>query len=504
MDQPEGLAERRRNQLLRRVDWRFLLRLECRPATVSFAGRRLTAALELVSATASRARRQAEAADLTVVVWPHAGALAKAFAALRPGGEIYAEWYLPMGLARLRRRLEAAGFVNVRCYLSWPWPQRSPRFWLPVDDPAAVAAFLASRPHSALLLPAWRVAVRLGLMIPVCTIAQKPGDAAGTPEELLPSDLSWVLLTGGRRSVNKVVGLGFADSETRPRLAVKFARNASEDDPLEREAATLRTLGETAPQLAGRPQLLFVGRRAGRVAVGETAVSGHPVLHWLDHTSLPEVAGQVTSWLVDLAGDVEAEPRATWWERLVESPAREFERMFVSLLASEETVRAREILSTLSDLPLVCEHRDCSPWNVLHDDGGELAVVDWESSEPRGLPALDLVYFLTYAALFVEGTVDGGGAETYARTLDPHSTVGRVVQACERSYCVRLGLDPEQLRPLRLLCWMVHAQSEYRLLEQDTAGPPGRKALATSLFLSFWRQELGRGGALTPSHGLGA
>jgi hypothetical protein len=301
-----------------------------------------------------------------------------------------------------------------------------------------------------------------------------------------------VLLTGGRRSINKVVGLGYSDSQQQPQLAVKFARNPSEDKPLEREAATLRLLGETAVDLGGVPEVLFVERRSGRVALGETAVAGEPLLHRLDHGSFATIASHVTGWLGDLARGAELQSRAAWFERLVESPVREFERKFASVLDAEETVRGRQILATLTDLPIVCEHRDCSPWNVLYDDSGSLALVDWESSEPRGLPGLDLVYFLTYAALFVEQTMDMGGQETYARTLDPRSTVGVVVRACEESYCARLGLDPDQLRPLRLLCWIVHSQSEYGQLEQDALGPPTPDALAGSLFLSLWRQELKR------------
>jgi hypothetical protein len=300
-----------------------------------------------------------------------------------------------------------------------------------------------------------------------------------------------VLLTGGRRSINKVVGLGFTDSQGPPQLAVKFARSLSEDEPLEREGATLRLLGEAAVELRGVPEVLFVERRSGRVALGETVVAGQPLLHRLDRDSFATVASQVTSWLVDLARGAVVQPRPAWFERLVEGPVGQFERMFASVLNAEETARGRQILATLNDLPLVCEHRDCSPWNVLYD-GGSVALVDWESSEPRGLPGLDLVYFLTYAALFVEQTMDAGRAETYARTLDPRSTVGAVVRACEESYCARLGLDPGQLHPLRLLCWIVHARSEYAQLEQDAVGSPTQDALAGSLFLSLWRQELKR------------
>jgi hypothetical protein len=513
MARTDGLSESQRNKLLRRVDWRFLLGIDQLPTTVSFAGSGLTRALELVSSSVSRAGGGKEAADLAVLVSPRTRSLTAAYDALRPGGEVYAEWYLP-SLGGARRRLEAAGFVNVRCYLTWPWPQRSPKFWLPLGAPAAVESFLASRPRvghrrNTLLRRAWRVAVGLKLMIPICTIAEKPGaavDEARASGDTPPTNLSWVLLTGGRRSINKVVGLGFADAETRPRLAVKFARSASEDDPLEQEATTLRTLRDTAVNLTGVPEVLFVGRRSGRVALGETAVAGQPLLHRLDHDSLPAVASQVTSWLVDLArAAADVQPRASWAERLIENPVRDFERMFASVLDAEETAQARRILSTLTDLPLVCEHRDCSPWNLLHDDHGGLAVVDWESSEPRGLPGLDLAYFLTYAALFVEQTMDTSrGAETYARTMERHSTVGAVVRACEQSYCERVGLDPEQLHPLRLLCWIVHSRSEYRQLEQDAVGTPTQEALARSFFLSLWRQELRRHSAVTASSGLDA
>jgi hypothetical protein len=513
MAEPDRLSESQRNKLLRRVDWRFLLRIDRLPTTVSFAGRRLTRALELVSASVSCAGEDVERADLAVLVSPRARSLRAGYDALRPGGEVYAEWYLPtIGVTGARRRLEAAGFVNVRCYLCWPWPQRAPKFWLPLDAPEAVASFVASRPRvgrrNALLRTAWRAAVRLRLMIPLCTIAQKPG---ATPHEVPaaegapPNDVSWVLLTGGIRSVNKVVGLGFADSETQPRLAVKFARSVTEDNPLEREAATLRMLRDTGTDVTGVPEVLFVGRRSGRIALGETAVPGQPLLHRLDYESFATTAAQVTSWLVELAQTADVQPRSGWSERLVEGPVREFERMFASVLDTEETARGRQILSTLTDLSLVCEHRDCSPWNVLHDDGGGLAVVDWESSEPKGLPALDLVYFLTCAALLVEQTMGtSGAAETYARTLDPRARLGAVVQACEQSYCERIGLGPDQLRPLRLLCWIVHSRSDYRQLEQDALGPPAPDVLAGSLFLSLWRHELSRSRGLALSSGRNA
>jgi hypothetical protein len=307
-----------------------------------------------------------------------------------------------------------------------------------------------------------------------------------------PERLSWVLLTGGRRSINKVVGLVFADREQTPRLAVKFARSVSEEGPLRREAATLQMLERARPGLEGVPRILFLEQRCGRLALGESAVHGRRLLERLTRENFPDLAAQVTTWLVELAGTERARPPALWRSRLVEEPRRKFEETFDES-GSGDFERARSILSQLGQLPLVCEHRDCSPWNILVTDEGRLAFLDWESSEPNGLPALDLIYFLTQASFLLEGALDSGHVrEAYARMLDPTTFTGTVVRRCEERYCERLDLDSSVIRPLRLLCWIVHSRSDYRHLELETAAPPDQSALRSSLFLSLWQEELRR------------
>jgi aminoglycoside phosphotransferase (APT) family kinase protein len=50
-------------------------------------------------------------------------------------------------------------------------------------------------------------------------------------------------------------------------------------------------------------------------------------------------------------------------------------------------------------LPLVFEHGDLSHPNILLTDVRDVAVLDWESAEPAGLPLCDLVFALTYIAV---------------------------------------------------------------------------------------------------------
>src|SRR5262249_15680709 len=145
----------------------------------------------------------------------------------------------------------------------------------------------------------------------------------------------------------------------------------------------------------------------------------------------------------------------------------------------------------LGSLPLVCEQRDFGPWNVLVTTDERLAVLDWESSELQGLPALDLIYFLSFLALSLHGPISSGRIRaSYDRALGPLTLTGGVVRECLEIYSSKTGLDLANLYPLRLLCWLLHSRSEYQWFIADVARKPEQEALRRSLFISLWEQEL--------------
>lgn len=511
------LPEALRNRLLRRVDWRFLLPNPAPQRSICFGDRLLKEAVTLISQETVPATRFFDAeCDLAVAQNPTKPMLQTLWKTLRPGGACYIEWQHPLlgGARGARRRLTTLGFEQVTCYWPWPWPSRqSPLFWLPLEAPTALTYFLQNRPRAAtrrqqlwqaLARRLWQVSAKTPLIMPICAIARKPlrRGTTGQSEEFLPlwfdrnggtaQPSTQLLLTGGQRSVNKVVSQVFLGNQAEPQLVVKQARVPESQPALLREAQILQTIQHgRAAGLSGVPQVRFCHQSPGLLAVGESVLRGEPIWTKMNSANYRQLALQATEWLVALAGEAPPRPPAEWWARLVAPPFQEFQQHFAPVITPKQVRATYDQLQQLSALPLICEHRDFSPWNVLLAAPDKLAVLDWESAELQGLPGLDLIYFLTYLTFFRDGAMASQRfVESYRAMLQPETATGAVFQECMAYYARQLRLDPNSLQRLRLLVWLIHARSEYQRLQAEAASPPAPHLLGQSLFMQLWQAEV--------------
>jgi hypothetical protein len=494
---PEQLPERQLNELLRRADWRFLLRGAETPWIADMTSGRDSRAIELIAAEGEPPPGEA---DVAAIGFPSRLALRAALDAVHPGGEVVCLWRLPrpFGARRAGARLRKAGLLDVRVFWPGPVPQHSPQFWLSLGSPAASAHLLAARPARSALQRAlrslWRLSARAGLLAPLCAIGRVPGDederANDELEAAFPASGGRLLLTGGKRSINKAVGLPFAGDAAVPETVVKFARVAAADEALAREAAALRLVERDRPGATRVPRLLAEGKRAGRHALAESAVHGEPLIAILSPDNFEPLATRVGDWLVNLSGGA-GRSREEWWPRLVGAPLERFERDFGEVIAADSLEPLREQLAAIEGLPEACEHRDCSPWNVVLDQGGAPGLHDWESAEPHGLPGLDLAYFLANCAFVLDDALGSGRTrESYRRLLDPATPHGAVAVACAERYRERVGIAAADYARLRLLCWVVHSRSDHQHLTMAAAGAPSHEALRGSSFLGLLETEL--------------
>jgi len=530
-------AEATRNRFLRRADWRFWLSNVQPRKSLCLAKGLLYDAVMAISESVITSPTETDC-DLAVAVNPNARTLLDLHHALEAGGSCYTEWYLPIneGVSGVRKRLEAAGFIDVECYWPWPYPNTGmPLFWLPITSPHVIKYFLAHQTHSRSWLMqiargVWKWLVRTPLMIPVCAVGRKPhassrdfhrdvitrAQASGTssttpsreltgvvlsaiqaqwPERGFNSNqrhLSWLWLTGGLRSTNKIVAIVFAEKETEPRLIVKLPRVPEAEPSLAQEAAILRAVHTLHPTgIHGVPHVIFFEKCSGTWALGETVLTGVPLFTQLRKGNFHELALQATDWLIQLAGRQTRQPRAIWWEHIVVSTLHDFEQYFGPVIDPLLLQQTQSVLKTLGDLPSVCEQRDFSPWNVLLDEQKQLIVLDWESAELQGLPALDLLYFLCYLSFFLDGAMESKRfVESYRTLLDTTTFTGRIVEECLTRYAEGVGLELTALRSLQLLLWLIHSRSEYKQFANDVGGTPTRDVLRGSVFVKLWEETV--------------
>jgi hypothetical protein len=292
--------------------------------------------------------------------------------------------------------------------------------------------------------------------------------------------------------VSKVVLLAFAEPGSTPLVAVKAPRVDGAAVGIRREGAALTSLGaRRSERVPGVPRVLFRREIDGVPLVGETALAGRPLESLLAPRSLGAWSMKVADWLAALANGGPALPASHWRDVIVEPVLSQFVERFGRVVDRGLVREGEAIVRSIGALPSVSEQRDFGPWNLLVTSAGELAVLDWESAEMEGLPALDLLYYLAYASFNVDRAQDRESrVAAYRRSLDPVTSTGAVRRDCLARYLDALGLDSACLAPLRVLVWLIHAQSDFHHAAADAGGPPPRDVLARSLFLDLWTEEL--------------
>ncbi|MFL5617305.1 MAG: hypothetical protein ACJ79A_02790 [Gemmatimonadaceae bacterium] len=503
---PAAVAERERNRLLRRADWRYLLPDPAPRRALCLAGSALREACALVAGAVDDAPQPDVRYDLVVAEDPDDATRRSIAGALAATGVCYTEWSArtPGAAARARRATEEAGLRDARSYRPWPSVERC-RAWVPTEGAAArwwwnSAARATDVRRQQLHAAIGALQSRFGAHGRVAVIA-RGAEAPAAPRLVAlarqhgalsagSDSASLVLLTPGARSVGKVILLPFAAAT--PVAAIKTARTADAAHGLEREADLLDVVhGQHGGALVGAPRVLFRARALDTTVVGESALTGAPLLARLDARRYASIAERVTEWLVRLAEPATGAPRQPVWERVAGPAFDRFTSEFGALVDDAALARTKTVLATLGELPVVVEQRDFSPWNVFESDAG-LVVLDWESGVAAGVPALDLIYFVTYAAYYLEGAwVSGKYEAAYRAAWSRDTAIGRVNLACVERYLGSLGLPFDLLSALRLLAWLLHSHSDWVHRRDDAGTAPGTDALRDSQFLRLFRAELG-------------
>lgn len=297
---------------------------------------------------------------------------------------------------------------------------------------------------------------------------------------------SCVVITPRFPASRHVVVLVLAPGAAAPCLVAKLPRLRQDNGGVEREAASLRALERARPGIATVPHVVALERDEMRAILLETALLGEPIDQEMVRREPARCIQAVTGWIAELPS-VHASDRGTgWFQALLERPLR---RLSGALAGSAEGVRLLERTSELvaplrrAEFPLVFEHGDLSDPNLLWLRDGSVGIVDWELSQPRGLPLHDLCFFLAYVAVATaRATQVDSQVEAFHRAFFEPGGWARPLLLANAE---RAGLPGWLIAPLVVACWMRCTAGLLERLAVDVPEPVHGDRL-----YAFWRHAV--------------
>lgn len=280
----------------------------------------------------------------------------------------------------------------------------------------------------------------------------------------------WAVAARGDYDSQKILVLLTAPEHNSPGCLVKITRSARHSDRLDNESMVLRTL-TSSMVLRGRvPEQMFFGTHRGRAVLGQSMLAGKPFprgARWSascpllqdSFNALNELADTTAAWV----------PAAS-----VSSALGVLLERFVAVYQppGTEVAALRDSLSggwsVGDDVPVVLQHGDPHPGNMLVSAEGRALLVDWESADLRGMPLWDILYFFRHYATIAarrRGTLDRERAAT-RHFLDDSDLADRLVAAVG-DQVQALGLRREMVKALVYSCWMHRALKESSRLTVD-------------------------------------
>lgn len=294
------------------------------------------------------------------------------------------------------------------------------------------------------------------------------------------TDWSWGVAARGEFRSQKVLVLLTPPGHGAPAAVVKVTRAGDHAHRLQTEQAALERV-RALPSLAARaPSVWFAGEHAGRWVLGQTLLAGRPYVEGTDWSLRCPALQDTLAALHDLAAATAAAVPSVAVVAALDGLLDRFEQVFRP--GADERGTLRDLVRSLDGLrcplPVVLQHGDPHPGNLILQDGGRTAFVDWEIADPAGMAMGDLLYFFrSYAAAASARDGVRDRVQGAARHLVDGSPLGdRLVQAV-RHTASAIGLPTAAVLPLTHLCWV------HRALREATRTPPDRLDAAPSLRL---------------------
>lgn len=520
------------------ADWRFLLRNPSPAKSACFTSGILAEAVKSISIDVVDTNTYITSSDCDLAVGanPDEYTLHAIWTSLQSGGCSYIEWSIhPLQyFDNIRKKLREIGFEDIKLYFL-QINEDNPQLvtYIPLDSIPALEYFIIRDLRhktnntfkqfiKAIRRLIWMKCSRILMSYPIalstkwdkikiCSVSYKPDVRAKSSitssisqsfssiaditsakfclleliEKTVPAYIECVeplcigenisiALHSQETSTNQVILFVFADSYQRPFMVVKVSRTKETFATLISESNNLLAIQERFEKFSGIPQILFSVRDNDFVAIGESYIAGAPISTYLNKANYRELCLKVTSWILNFAEKTKTPTTRDSLDNIIKPIECDVDQLFSVLSDTNSADQVKKILDNFVPLFLVCEHGDFGPWNIHLTPNGELGVIDWEGMRISGLPATDLIYFLTNINFFLEGTWRTCRfIESYGNMLDSSTFSGEIFQECLGLYALKMGLSSHEMSIYRLITWLIQTHPEWQhamgVMEEQSA-----------------------------------
>lgn len=485
-----------------------------------------------------------DSCDLLVQADPDEKSLKKAYSELQPGAYLYTECTAAIHskTAQFINTLYSIGFEEVNIYIPKPEPSHSvPRIFIPLGVPGAIEFLINARYQTyttnifkmlaySFRKLLWRLTPKLFLTYPwlvslslnkfsLCSIARKPLNKQSNNTTLAssnhknetrtnlvdmlkngwknwglgeqPDKLSALVLCRGIPTYDQIMLFVFIGSDLKPTFVIKLPLKKLSTYYNSNEEKVLKILNKQYKRIEGIPDAIFSVKSLEAQIVCQTYISGIPLNNIINRKNYHELALLTTYWLTDFAIETRCESTKDWRDIFIKQVISELDLCIGSILKPDTIETTNKILNEF-ELPfLVCEHRDFAPVNIILSPKGKLGVVDWEDSRLCGLPALDLIFFLTNTCIDYKLESDTKcNEQSYRNLIDPNTFTGAIFTDCINLYTSELGIPKTVIPCLRLMTWIVQAHISFLDVATGTLKPQETLSEETHLAISLWEEEV--------------
>jgi hypothetical protein len=274
----------------------------------------------------------------------------------------------------------------------------------------------------------------------------------------------WGLSASGDYDSRKLVFFLFDQDQSSPTYVVKMTRSALFNSRLELERRGLELLEEKGiGKSETLPRVVFAGTHGGLSIVGETAIDGVPFDRRTTATASCPHARAAVGWLTSLGAATAAPFAAEPGE--VAAGLQQLLSRFAELypISSDEYAFLQSQLAVIefNRLPLVFQHGDPGRWNVFVTSDDQVCFLDWEASEPNGLPLWDLFYFLrSFCVCVAQSQHCTDSLRSLDQLLLEDTPLATLVVDSVKNYCAEIGMSESLVEPLFYTCWLHRALKE--------------------------------------------